>query len=407
MLIQGRIYVTCVRNDVLGWAYFHQDGRGETIITIGRALAPECERLLDYRPVLFDARGRRHLPECERSTRSVSENGDRVTIDRFRIGPDRLPFDAIARVGIERMTPEVCRVAARDRDSALGPVPITFPSPDPFSEEGRRADPGCTWALAPRPVGRGDWNAAVAGPGGGVVCDVSTTRAGALAIYLAYRSSTQILVLGEPVLEYRPVLFDADGHRRVLAPLRRAGQSSFSSSHGGLPVEGSEVAMSRYLIDPDAWPGRSGTEGVALIGVEQLSPQALRAARLESFLAAVRDREGRMDGQDRERRSRPKPPGEFEVLWGTPDAVYLGAYDVLRGHAGERVTSPGSLRAGRIADFERHMAILERNWGPHFASRVETPLLDAHEITRRRPGRPLDGHGPMPPPDGPGGDGIK
>jgi hypothetical protein len=53
------------------------------------------------------------------------------------------------------------------------------------------------------------------------------------------------------------------------------------------------------------------------------------------------------------------------------------------------------------------MAILERNWGPHFASRVETPLLDAHEITRRRPGRPLDGHGPMPPPDGPGGDGIK
>src|SRR5579883_3066932 len=72
-LVQERIYVTCVRHDVTGGAFFHRGNGGETVITIGRAPAPECEGLFDCRPVLFDARGRRHLPDLLRSTRAVGE----------------------------------------------------------------------------------------------------------------------------------------------------------------------------------------------------------------------------------------------------------------------------------------------------------------------------------------------
>jgi hypothetical protein len=247
-----------------------------------------------------------------------------------------------------------------------------------------------------------------------VACDVSTNRAGGLIIHLAYRSLTQVDVTGEPVEEYRPVLFDAAGRRRVLKA-KAPGEWQpllllWPHSEGvGLAGSSNDAGIFRFEVPPVGWPGPSPDPHVALIGVERLAPSTLRGARLASFLATMRrleraeytqvSLEGLGDpyswvtcphvgivwpsGLLREPFVGRDLPGNTEFRHG----ARLGAFEVLRRDRGETGAAPKAMRDAQIARFVRLMAEFERVYGPLVPNRVETPFLDAYEILRRRAAR--------------------
>jgi RNA polymerase sigma factor (sigma-70 family) len=379
-----------VKPDISGTAHIDQAESGEIVLTIGRSLPAECERILDCRPVLFDAGKRRYLPTPERRTHSTSESGARVVIDRFRLGRDVLALEAITVVGVERMKPETRRLAVGSKDTA--PFHITSPSPDTFSRDRREASPDRSWILAPRPVGQGDWTTAVSGPDGGVACDVSKTRTGVLAVHLAYRSSTSLHGSVRYAEEYRPVLFDAKGNRHVLDSEGRLAVSSFSPLRTGSPIDWNDTAVCRFEVQPDLWRSTSrdrfSGEDVVLIGVERLSQKSLRDGRRALFMAFIEKQYHFMDMKDKQQRSHPSYNIINSPFGPTYPGSFLGAYEILRTERGQPSTTPEALRAARIALFLRMIEKLEHQWGARFANMVETPLLDAYEIVRRQSGAP-------------------
>jgi RNA polymerase sigma factor (sigma-70 family) len=391
-LREDRAYVEQIgiqQPDVSGLVCLDQDQSGETVLTIGRSAAPDCERLLDYRPVLFDAQKRRYLPRAERRTHATSEFGGEVVIDRFRLGRDHIPFEAIHSYGVERMRPQTRRLAAGHEDAA--PFPIVSSGPDSFPADRRGASPGCSWILAPRPVGQGDWTAAGSGPGGGVACNVSTNRAGILAINLAYRSLTAINGTDNTVQEYRPILFDAAGHHHLLEASSHS-LKSFGFPRPKLPSDWSHTAVFRFEVRPDRRPNRSrdrlSPADVAYIGVERLSPRTLRDACIASFMASMRRDEDRLDLSEKKGRSELRYALAYTIKSTGWPGAQLGAYEILRAQLGQPGTTPESLREVRIAQFVVAMRRLEQDWGPLFAKMVETPYFEAYEIFRHQSAGP-------------------
>jgi RNA polymerase sigma factor (sigma-70 family) len=401
-----------------GSYYLDQDESGEAVVTVGHPLEPGSERMVDYRPVLLDKRGRRYLPEGAATATATSEFGHKVAIDRFRFGEDRPPFDAILGVGLERRKTGAGGIERTGSDH--GPVPAMVTLREPSLTDDRKASPGCSWVLAPRPIDHGDRCASISGPGGGVVCAISRTRTGVLVIHLAYRSLTRVRNLGRPAEEYRPVLFDVEGGRHVLesSPPDDA-WFPFLCQSGPLPRDWSDTAVFRFEVRPDRRPRRSRErfhfrpEDVASIGVERLDRRALREARIASFVDHFRRK--KQDLHIQEIRQSWGPDGRIQpplywvspsgrLLWSPfltlghfypgvigrplpPDdrpSAWLGAYLILRRHLGQPETTPEALRELRIAEFLKLMRDFEDEFGPHFANLVDTPLLDAYEIARHQ-----------------------
>jgi thiol-disulfide isomerase/thioredoxin len=68
-----------------------------------------------YRPVLLDAQGNRYLPKGRESAHSGRRGGlGGVTLSRWRMDPNILPAHKVARMGIEAVTSDANRIAARD-----------------------------------------------------------------------------------------------------------------------------------------------------------------------------------------------------------------------------------------------------------------------------------------------------
>ena len=91
---------------------YEKDRDGAALITLAGALPGS--RPPDYRPVLLDAGKKRYLPESIERCGSGRRDGVVVTLSRWRMDPKVLPAEKVAHIGIEELTPEVPRAAARE-----------------------------------------------------------------------------------------------------------------------------------------------------------------------------------------------------------------------------------------------------------------------------------------------------
>jgi peroxiredoxin len=90
---------------------YEKDRDGAALITLAAALPGN--RPPEYRPVLLDGAKKRYLPERLRGGGSSGRHGAIVVLTRWRMDPKILPADKVALIGIEALTPEYHRLAAR------------------------------------------------------------------------------------------------------------------------------------------------------------------------------------------------------------------------------------------------------------------------------------------------------
>ena len=91
---------------------YEKDRDGAAFITLASALAGN--RRPEYRPVLLDAGGKRYLPEtAPGGGYSRKSDGIIASLTRWRMDPKVLPAEKVSRIGIEGMTSEYHRIAAR------------------------------------------------------------------------------------------------------------------------------------------------------------------------------------------------------------------------------------------------------------------------------------------------------
>jgi RNA polymerase sigma factor (sigma-70 family) len=91
---------------------YEQNADGAVRITLAGAVAGP--RPPEYRPVLLDAGNQRFLPDMiPGGGHSSQREGPIVTLRRWRMDPKVLPAEKVARIGIEALTPEFHREAAR------------------------------------------------------------------------------------------------------------------------------------------------------------------------------------------------------------------------------------------------------------------------------------------------------
>lgn len=99
----------------LGIVFTYRKDQGAALITLAAALPGRNPP--DYRPVLLDAKGKRYLPSDTRSGGFSERRGDGgsviVALSHWRMDPKVLPADKVNRIGIEGLTPEHHRIAAR------------------------------------------------------------------------------------------------------------------------------------------------------------------------------------------------------------------------------------------------------------------------------------------------------
>jgi RNA polymerase sigma factor (sigma-70 family) len=101
----------------LGITYlFEKAPDGAALITLAYALPePGEEPWRELRPVLLDAKGKRHVPTDPPSGGySSRRGGPRVVLQRWRMDPKVLPADRVVRLGVEAVTVEGTRLAARE-----------------------------------------------------------------------------------------------------------------------------------------------------------------------------------------------------------------------------------------------------------------------------------------------------
>jgi hypothetical protein len=174
---------------------------GSLLVTLLQPAGLEGEILRDYRPVIFDAQGRRHLPRWERRAPRVKEFGARMPINHYRLSRDIPRAGAVVSLGVERMMPTTLRSVQQEPGTTDRRLPVLDPA---VADRGAfETAPGSSWQIAPFPMGDDDWTR---WSDGNICCDVVKSRDGGLAIYLACRRS------GGGCLDanqYRPALFDA------------------------------------------------------------------------------------------------------------------------------------------------------------------------------------------------------
>jgi RNA polymerase sigma factor (sigma-70 family) len=98
----------------VGIIYFYdKEQDGAVVITLAY-LTPNPEAR-EYRPVLFDAGRKRYLPKGSGGGYSGGRRGEgMVSLQRWRMDPKILPAEQVEQIGIEAVTSEVHRQAARE-----------------------------------------------------------------------------------------------------------------------------------------------------------------------------------------------------------------------------------------------------------------------------------------------------
>jgi thiol-disulfide isomerase/thioredoxin len=95
----------------VGIGYFYEKDRDDTVVITMACAVSEPHQ--DYRPVLFDARRRPHWPTKIEGGMSERRNGQGVSLTRWRMNPKDLPAAKVELIGIEAVTLEANRLAAR------------------------------------------------------------------------------------------------------------------------------------------------------------------------------------------------------------------------------------------------------------------------------------------------------
>jgi RNA polymerase sigma factor (sigma-70 family) len=117
----------------LGITYFYdQDHDGAAVVTMAYTpFADEQRSASLYRPVLFDAAGKRYLPNSRGGAASVNPTGSGVELGRWRMDPAVLPAKKVALLGIEAVTAETGKIdslevlaEARKARIAVPPLPV-------------------------------------------------------------------------------------------------------------------------------------------------------------------------------------------------------------------------------------------------------------------------------------------
>jgi RNA polymerase sigma factor (sigma-70 family) len=375
---------------IAGQYLLHQGKNGDLIVTLGHSLEREAEPFLNCRPVVFDERRRSYRPVFEGTVRCTSEVGDRTAIDRFRLSRTVLPLVEFHAIGVEQMTPELREDAAQEPRKVAALDALASP-PQPAAS-GIAPSSGCSWVIGPFPLDAGNWAASASGSHAGAVCALSKTSTGVLTIDVAYQSRTLVHNIGGCVEEYRPVLIDTSGQRHVLTGT----QSYFDSSSGPDPraIYGrADTAVFRLELGPpmerNVCRFPISPSDIAVVGIERLSPETLRDARISAFMKHVRayepsyadlERRWRAQPDHRVHRSVPKPSYPY-----VPEAVaWLGAYEFLQSHVGQFGTTPAPLQSARIADFASHMRREEYLRGSQFTSWVDPTLVYAYELLQHQ-----------------------
>jgi thiol-disulfide isomerase/thioredoxin len=90
---------------------YERDSAGAAVITMASVLSgPEPP---EYRPVLWDGKKNRYLPERTDGGGQSGRSGAAVSLGRWRMDPKTLPAEKVALIGIEALTPEFHRHVAR------------------------------------------------------------------------------------------------------------------------------------------------------------------------------------------------------------------------------------------------------------------------------------------------------
>jgi RNA polymerase sigma factor (sigma-70 family) len=237
---------------------------GSLLVTLLHPAGLEGEPVLDYRPVVFDARGRRYLPEWDHGAPRAKPFGARMPIDHYRLSPDMLEATAVVSLGIERMTGSTLLLAQRDAGAAeQGHLPTQVPGV--ADGDGFQTTPGWSWQIAPFPIARQGTTRSF---GDEICCDVVKTRDGSLVIYLAVRRDGGVL----PGDQYQPALFDA---RRCRLRYGMGWQESVSSLRDD--PSSTKIATGARLIvntldDRDAAKTSRPAAEIAFVGLERTDP---------------------------------------------------------------------------------------------------------------------------------------
>jgi len=97
----------------LGMVYFYEsDPNGAALVTLAYGNGKSVENRL--RPVLFDSASKRYLPKLEHGGASGGPNHEVTVLQNWRMDPSVLPARKVTSLGIEALTPESNRIAARD-----------------------------------------------------------------------------------------------------------------------------------------------------------------------------------------------------------------------------------------------------------------------------------------------------
>jgi RNA polymerase sigma factor (sigma-70 family) len=377
-----------LRPGITGMFYVDEGENGDLVVTVCDSLEAQAPNLGECRPVLLDEHRKRYFPKPERATRCRSEAGDRTSIERFRLERNLLPVDPVIDVGIEcKRADSLHSAPSRVAEAAA----TFFPSPLAAAPSvGVEPSDGCSWAIAPRPLGRGDWSAASSGTRGTVVCDVSPTLSGILSIHLAYPSRSLVHNIGGCVEEYRVVVVDRSGGRHVLT-----GTQQYFDSDSGPGPRGTlgmvDTAAFRLELGPvtDRTTVRFpvAPAEVRLIGVERLSPLTLPEARMSAFLAYISTAIDSFEQTDSDWRAanRAAPRRQFagsEYPYINHRVAWLGAFEFLQGRLAKPTKTPEWLRSARIDDFMMYMRREEFIRGPGYVSRVDPTLVYAYGLIK-------------------------
>jgi uncharacterized protein (TIGR03067 family) len=96
---------------------FEKAPDGAALFTLAYALPGRgAASVKEYRPVFLDTQGKRYEPRLDTRGSSGLWNTAVVTLGRWRMDPKVLPANQVARVGIEAVTAEATRLAAREAE---------------------------------------------------------------------------------------------------------------------------------------------------------------------------------------------------------------------------------------------------------------------------------------------------
>jgi RNA polymerase sigma factor (sigma-70 family) len=98
----------------VGFVYsFSEDRDGAAVVTLASGIRNGSGRR-EYRPVLLDDQNNRYLPKSVSSASSERRDGVGVGLSKWRMDPKVLPANKVAHIGIEEVTTDAHRIAARE-----------------------------------------------------------------------------------------------------------------------------------------------------------------------------------------------------------------------------------------------------------------------------------------------------